>query len=108
VILAFNGAIHVLGPASNLDGIALQIAYGTGTAPANGAAAAGTVAGATSGMRVATTVSSGAEVRQSWTPTAVVTGLTVGATYWFDVQQEATDGNFTASIFDASCSAFEE
>jgi hypothetical protein len=60
-----------------------KIAYGTGAAPANGAAATGTVVGGTD--------QGGAVVSVNGTPSLVnrnviVTGLTLNTAYWFDVQ----------------------
>ena len=58
-----------------------KIAYGTGGAPANGAAATGTVIGATVSVRGPATAGYG-----PISLAANVSGLTVGTQYWFDVQ----------------------
>jgi hypothetical protein len=60
-----------------------KIAYGTGAAPANGAAATGTVVGGTD--------QGGAFVSANGTPSlinrnVIVTGLTLNTAYWFDIQ----------------------
>jgi hypothetical protein len=67
-----------------------KICYGTGAAPANGVAASGTVVGNTD--------SGGASIGISSTPAAidrdvVITGLTPGTAYWFDVQGARNSGN---------------
>jgi hypothetical protein len=70
---------------------AYQINYGTGTAPTNGAANTGTSGGSTSGF-TATNAS-------SWSSSldGIVTGLTVGTTYWFDMLGTASSGNCALS-----------
>jgi len=67
-----------------------KLCYGSGTAPSNGAAAAGTVVGGT--------YAGGSVVAASSTPaaiyrTVIVTGLTVGVSYWFDLQAARNSGN---------------
>ncbi|HVP23101.1 MAG TPA: hypothetical protein VMS77_04240 [Conexivisphaerales archaeon] len=67
-----------------------RLCYGSGTAPLNGAAAAGTVVGGT--------YVGGSVVAASSTPAAIyrtiiVTGLTVGVSYWFDLQAARNSGN---------------
>jgi hypothetical protein len=57
------------------------IRYGTGTPPTNGAASAGTPIGAS--MQTATQAA--VPVTSPMTATVVVTGLTVGTAYWFDL-----------------------
>jgi len=74
------------------DGGTAQIAYGTGTAPANGAAATGTAVG-----NKASLLSSAASQNQSFSLVAIVSGLTAGTAYWIDLQQAAVTGG-TASI----------
>jgi hypothetical protein len=77
-----------------------QIRYGTGTAPSNGAAAAGTAIG--SDMATESTIASAlVPVSQS----AIITGLTPGTAYWFDIVQQASVGS--CSIVNVSFSAME-
>jgi len=80
-------------------------AYGTGTAPTNGAAATGTTAGNTS-VQYAT---SSSLITCPFSRTVIVTGLAVGTTYWFDMQvksgtsgQHATINSLTATIRELS------
>ena len=83
------------------DGAAIQIRYGTGTAPTNGAALTGTAVGAK--------VRSNDAAASGLTPfslNAIVTGLTLSTAYWIDVSLAAITAG-TASINDVSISAFE-
>ena len=92
---ATSGKVLVIfsGTASNStsgDGGALLIQYGTGTAPANGAALAGTQCGTAQTM---TSPSAGGKEPFSL---ACILAVTPGTTYWLDVAAEAaTGGTFT-------------
>jgi hypothetical protein len=65
--------------------------YGTGTAPANGAAAAGTSM-TTNEKRLSTPT---ATYLSDFTYYAEVSGLTLGTTYWFDLAQHVQGGTGT-------------
>jgi hypothetical protein len=72
-----------------------KICYGTGAAPANGVAASGTVVGRTD--------AGGTVIQVSGTPAAIVrdviiTGLTPGTAYWFDVQGARHASNSSCSM----------
>lgn len=70
------------------DGLLYQIAWGTGSAPANGAAQTGTVVGIPHEMENGSTVTTGD--RKTGCPiNALITGLTPGTTYWIDEQIKA-------------------
>jgi hypothetical protein len=84
-----------------LSGGTLQIAYGTGAAPANGVAATGTVVG---GVVKATSATAAARV--PFCLIGYVTGLAIGTAYWIDVQLAAvTSGN--ANIADVTVVVME-
>jgi hypothetical protein len=75
--------------------------YGTGTAPANGAAATGTIA--------ANEISYQTSAVNSFAPfssTAIITGLTPGTAYWFDLTQRQISGG-TAYMQSVGCTAME-
>lgn len=78
-----------------------KLLYGTGTAPANGAASTGTQVGPTRipiqnvGADNMTTVLS-----------AIITGLTPGTAYWFDIGA-ASDGTHGLALFNVNCNGFE-
>lgn len=84
-----------------LDGAAILLAYGTGAAPANAGAAAGTLISATRGPAVAV-----AAQKQGFALTASATGLTVNTAYWYDLQIANVTGG-TASVSNVDCTAFE-
>lgn len=83
--------IHVTGNLTNStatagDGAKTQIRYGTGSAPANGGALAGTAVGSlqTSVLERAT-----ANDLQTFSMSALVTGLTLGTPVWVDISLAA-------------------
>ena len=75
--------------------------FGTGTAPANGAAVSGTSIGTSKSATIST--ASGNEVA---TVAGIQTGLTVGTAVWFDVALTA-GGAGASTITNADCNAFE-
>lgn len=83
------------------DGATVQVRYGTGTAPTNGGALAGTPCGGT------LTDNTGGTVREIFSSSCLATGLSLGTTYWIDVAVAAVTGG-TATIADLSLSAVEE
>ena len=70
------------------DGMNYQIAWGTGVAPSNGAAATGTVVGKTKALSI-----ENANISEAFTIIAVITGLTLGTAIWIDLQVESQGGN---------------
>jgi hypothetical protein len=80
------------------DGFSATMAYGTGAAPANGAAATGTIVG-----RTVTGISSAAGQPNSITIIARVSGLTVGTAIWVDIQLAANVASTTASLANIGC-----
>lgn len=87
------------------EGASWQIAYGTGTAPVNGAAATGTVVG------VAQRSIADAATAVHVVPFSIavrVTGLTLSTAYWFDLQLKEIGGaGPSANLADIHCVAFE-
>lgn len=84
------------------DGAAVQLQYGTGGAPANAAALTGTNAGNT-----VTFTAKAAGQQSGFSVVAIVTGLTIGTTYWIDAALKAVTGG-TASITSVGVLATEE
>jgi hypothetical protein len=78
----------------------VQIRYGTGSAPANGAAATGTAAGALQRSNPGT-----GNDPIPFSVNAVVTGLTPSTAYWVDLTLQSSSG--TATIKDVSISIVE-
>jgi hypothetical protein len=77
------------------DGFSAKLAYGTGTAPANGAALSGTAVGNTVAVSAGT-------VAEGFALIALVSGLTVNTAIWIDIQLAAVTGG-TASISNIVC-----
>ena len=76
------------------DGIQAVLSYGSGTPPAPGSAITGTQVGG-----IAKVTSAAANAALEIALAAVVTGLTVGTTYWLDVAYSAiTAGTASMSI----------
>lgn len=91
------------------DGVTFKLAEGTGTAPANAAAAAGTVISATQTWTALT-----GNLIEQFSVTACVgaatcvaaTPLAVGTAVWFDLQVADVTGG-TAAIINVDCTAHE-
>ena len=83
------------------DGVTSQLSYGTGAAPANGAALTGTQVGNIVSFTALTGVLTVPLAQQ-----AIVSGLIVGTTYWIDAAVKAVTGG-TASILNLSLSVVE-
>lgn len=77
------------------EGIILQLAYGTGSAPAYQAAAAGTTFGKAVEFSNGATVTA-ADERVPITAQGLVTALTIGTTYWIDFQMEGITAETTS------------
>ena len=85
------------------DGAQLNLYYGSGTAPANGAATTGTLTTASAALGVSAGNSLAVPFNLG---SVVVTGLTPGTAYWFDLALAVITGG-TASATGVWCSAFE-
>ncbi len=96
VMFSGDGQNTVLG-----DGVQPRGYYGTGTAPANGAAVTGSVF---SVPKLVTAPTGGYSM--GWSLQGVITGLTPATAYWFDIALAPTTGG-TATIKDIDCSIFE-
>jgi hypothetical protein len=70
-------------------GIEFFVRYGTGTAPTNGAAAAGTNASIAFIWQLPGAAAATADVYQPFSCTGIITGLTPGTPYWIDVAARA-------------------
>ncbi len=86
---------------TNGDATTIKMAYGTGAAPANAAAATGTVITAT---QIYTSTS--ANVQQGFCLRGIATGLTLNTAVWFDIQIADITGG-TAAAFSTDCTAIE-
>jgi hypothetical protein len=87
--------------ATSGDGATIDLRYGTGTAPINGAAVTGTLVGI---AQTATSIS--AAQKSGFSISYPITGLTIGTAYWFDISLKVVTGG-TATITGISASAME-
>jgi len=85
------------------DGAYAEITYGTGTAPSNGAALTGTKVGSTLHLSAAGATNGS----NPFSCSAIVSGLTVGTKYWFDLHLASTTGTGTASAANLTVSIYE-
>ncbi len=79
------------------QGATYRLRYGTGSAPSSGAAETGTAVGT---ARLITSVGAGGNV--GFTIAEVLSGLTVGTAYWFDLEV-MTSGSGAAYLQDGIC-----
>lgn len=99
---AFSGKVRIMfvcgaNNSTATAGVTSQLAYGTGTAPSNGAGSSGTT------IYPTRTISSAvASSNQDLTFIVEASGLAVGTAYWFDVQL-SVGGVGTASIHVITC-----
>lgn len=96
VVFVINGTVF---NSTSGSGTQIKLAYGTGAAPANAAAATGTVVG-TAQVLTANATQIGFSITTS------ATGLTLNTAYWFDLQvADQTSG--TGTVVGADCTAWE-
>lgn len=105
---SFSGRVRINVMGSMANGTAgnscqIVLAFGTGAPPANGVAATGT----TIGNGVALTNTPSATFSVPFNAEGTVGGLTLGTTYWFDLQQFSPTGVGTASVSSLTMSAEE-
>lgn len=83
------------------QGATVRLSYGTGVAPANGAALTGTQVGG-----LVKYISGTIAAKSSFALNALVTGLTVNTALWLDLALAATTAG-TATVTDLSLTAME-
>jgi hypothetical protein len=88
-------------------GINIQVSYGTGGAPSNGASLTGTQVGAVQTWKTGTTLTASGDLAAPIMTQALVTGLTVGTTYWIDLAAEAVGAASDYKINNANITAVE-
>ena len=101
VVLHFEGYCANSGTG---DGVLYQLRYGTGTPPTNGAASTGS---APANSNPSAIISESANQLISCSQTQLVTGLTPGTTYWYDVSLAAATGGL-ATVAQLTTSAIEQ
>ena len=89
VLVTFSGFIDI-GGAANLDA-RVRLAYGTGSSPANNTVATGTLTG---------NISEGINDAFTFTCTTIITGLSLGTDYWFDLTGISIGGGDAATALE--------
>jgi hypothetical protein len=106
VLLLISGTIGTSSGTAGY-GILFQPYYGTGNAPSNGASLTGTACGALQSYQNPSTLTA-ADVDFPVSTQCVVTGLTVGTAYWFDLAQKAIGSASKVGFTNISISAIEQ
>lgn len=83
------------------DGFKVEILWGTGTAPVNGAAVTGTVIGTQS--KVAFPITPTSDQPLQVTQNAVITGATPGVPIWLDAAEADNGANHVATVLTMVC-----
>lgn len=102
-----TGRLHITisgGAGNNTagNGVRMQIQYGTGTAPTNGAASTGT----SCSQRVSLTRVSNNNDAIPFSLTCIATGLPIGTAHWVDLRAAAVTGG-TGAVSNLTVSAAE-
>ena len=111
---ASSGKLHITMSGTVVDpsgtaagnGILYQISYGTGTAPSNAGALAGTQVGAVQSYTSPNTVIA-VDTNVPFALTVVVTGLVVGTAYWLDLASKSLATASSMGLANISISAME-
>jgi hypothetical protein len=98
IYILFNGSMTNSTSSSQTN---TQVAFGTGTAPTNGASLTGTTVGVVQNAFMNT-----GTAKYTFSNGGIITGLTPGTAYWFDEQVGAPAGG-TASLTVVACTAYE-
>jgi hypothetical protein len=88
------------------DGAQFYIMHGTGNGNANGSTTLGTQDGSVEPCQPGTTLTAAADWKSPWSKTWVVTGLTVGTAYYFDLAGEAI-GASAVKLVNVDVAAYE-
>ena len=88
VLVSISGTITSTSTTAG-TGLLLQGSYGTGTAPTNNAALAGTQMGAVQAFSLTNTAAAAGDVQWGFNVQYLITGLALGTTYWLDLAAQA-------------------
>lgn len=88
-------------------GILWTLSWGTGAAPANGDALTGVQCARTDEYTFQSNITAAADVHVPVTATCLVTGLTVGTTYWLDLAAERANSLTGLSFANTTIGAIE-
>ena len=106
VLLIVSGSIASPSGTTAGLGIVYQLSYGTGGAPANAAALAGTQVGTAQEYTNPGTVTA-ADVSVPFSVQAVITGLTIGTAYWIDLAAKSVGTASDMGLAKISITAIE-
>lgn len=107
VVIIMSGTIEDTSSTNADDGIAYQISYGTGSAPAGNDALTGTQIGCVQTFTEPTSPAAAADVAMPFCIAAMVPGLVVGTTYWLDLANIAIVSVNQHKVSQVSITAFE-
>jgi hypothetical protein len=106
VICNISGYITASVTTANV-GIQYRIAFGTGAAPARGAAATGKVVGMVQQYDTGTTLTAIADLKIPFSISALITGLALHTAIWTDLQVEAITTANSSLLNNLNCVLFE-
>jgi hypothetical protein len=89
VLITISGTINAASATTVDNGVRYQISYGTGTAPTSNSVLAGTQIGGIQTYTSAIAPTAVGDVNVPFSTTYLVTGLTLGTTYWIDLAAES-------------------
>ena len=88
VLVSISGTITSTSTTAG-TGLLVQGSYGAGAAPTNNAALAGTQVGAVQAFSLTNTAAAAGDVQWGFNVQYLITGLTLGTTYWLDLAAQA-------------------
>ncbi len=91
VRITITGVVYSTGTGTNDTNVGMELHFGTGTAPANGAAPAGTLISTSWSMDATTGQGNHTFVVDTWK-----TGFSTGTTYWLDLKLWTGNSSYTA------------
>jgi hypothetical protein len=106
VTITVSGRISVPTGSAAGTGMYYALYYGTGSAPSNGATLTGTVIGDAPGASIPAAISAAELI--PFSVTGVVSGLTVGTTYWIDLAAKSLVTASAAAVQTVNVSATEQ
>lgn len=107
VLIIISGTIVAPAGTTVDNGIKYQISYGTGVAPSNTGALAGTQIGTVQAFTLFVAATAAADVHIPFSIAAVVTGLTLATAYWIDLAAESVTTASDMGLSNVSITAVE-
>jgi hypothetical protein len=108
IVITISGTIVDAGATTVDIGVIYQLSYGTGAAPGNNTALAGTQIGTTQEFTLFVAATAAADVNIPFSITYPVTGLSLGTPYWIDLAAKAVTTASAAKFLNVMVVAVEQ